>query len=271
VLHAEPFAGTSESGHYLVSDQQNFVTIANIPNHWPVFFRRCDYAPSSHDRFAYESGYAPRATFLPDDILDMAGTLDIAIGVVRTEWTTVAVWRKTVNNARNGRFVSPVSVITSAGHGSVCGSVVGTVAGDDFALACYDAGHFHSALDGFSATGGKKAFIQIAGSDISQQFSGLSAYLSGELRVDARQPVELVLYCLYNWPAGMAEVAEDELGGEIQVFLPIGVIEAVAFPMVHQQRIQALLDGPWRQYVLSFVISYSFQAQFLFLHDPFLR
>jgi len=105
--------------------------------------------------------------------------------------------------------------------------MVGTVARDDLVAAGERARHLDGVLVGLGAAIGEEAHLQVAGRHLGQQPAQRAARLVGEARRDVAQLGGLLLDRRDYAGVLVAQVAVDELRGEIEVALA-GVVPEVA-------------------------------------------
>src|SRR6266851_6785915 len=239
MLGGKPFAGAAKSAHHFVVDHQDAVFVAERAKLWIVIVRRNQQAVRTGDAL-HENGRNGVRPFHLDDFFDMRNTFAMAGFYFLPERTTIAIGIEDANDSWHSRLDWPTPRITRGGHRTHGGTVIGTVASDDFVPAGEESRHLHGVFVGFRAAQREKCFRQA--SYFRQFLAELAAWFGRKAWSCKTQLVHLFLDGFQHFGMLMPDIQVDELRAEIQPAIVITVPKPNALASLHVNGIRCRLN-----------------------------
>src|SRR5712671_2887358 len=248
MLGGKPFTGAAKSAHHLVVDHQDAVFVAERAKFWIVIVRRNQQAVRTGDALD-KNGRDGIRPFHLDDFFDVRNTFAMAGFYFLPERTTIAIGIEDANDSWQAGLDWPTPRITRGGHRTHSGTVIGTIASDDFVAAGRESGHLHGVFVGFRAAQREKCFRQAG--NRGKFLSQLAAWLGGKAWSCKTQLVHLFLDGFQHFWMLMTNVQVDELRAEIQPAIVIAVPKPNALTSLHVNGIRCRLNRPREHRVLA--------------------
>src|ERR1700693_1748624 len=213
MLGGKPFTGAAKSAHHFVVDHQDAVFVAKRAELRIVIVGRNQQAVRTGDAL-HKNGRDGIRPFHLDDFFDVRNTFAVAGFYFLPEWTTIAIGIEDANDSWHSGLDWPTPRITRGGHRTHRGTVIGTIASDDFVAAGNQPGHLHGVFVGFRA-------------------AQRAAWFVGKAWSCKTQLVHLFLDGFQHFWMLMTNVQVDELRAEIQPAIVITIPKPNALASFH--------------------------------------
>ena len=243
-VDGEPLAAAAEAGHHLVGDQQHAELVADRPHPGQVAVRGDQDAVGADHRLRDDRGDRVRALDhqrVPQ-VLQGPGAL-LGLGL-RVEGRPVEVGTPVVDDTGRTRFGGPPPRVAGQGDRPGGGPVVGAVRGEHLVPTGVQPGHPDGVLVRLGAAVGEEHAVEVARRQLRDQSRRLAAGVVGEAGCDRGQPPRLLLDRRHQSGVLEADVEVDQLGGEVEVPVPVVVPEVRAQATGEGQGIDLVLRRP---------------------------
>ena len=239
----EPPAGTAETGHHFVEDEQDPVAVAHLADRAQVALRRHDDAVRARDRLE-DDGSDSLRVLVGEHLLEVrSARADRArIGVARR--TAVLVRIQEPDDPRDPRLGGPAPSVAGQRGGSRGRAVVGAIARDHLLAARVPARELDRALVRLRTAVREERPRQVARRHLGEESGELAAGVVRELRADRAEPLSLLLDRGHEPRVLVPDVQADRLGAEVEIPLPVVVPETTALAARHRDRVELRLDRP---------------------------
>src|SRR5215831_208004 len=217
VIDGEPLAGSSESGHDLVGNNQDAVLVAYFAHALHVAIGRNENAIRAGDGFEDEGGDRLRS-FELDDLFDHVERFLSRVGfavnaVVRIEYA---------DNARNARLGCPSAGIARQADRSGGRAVIRTITRNDLVATGVKTRDLDGVLIGLGPAIGEEESVDVARSDFSELRTEAGTRLSCHERIGIAQRLRLLVNSLDDALVTVSDVDRHQLAVEVDETLPIG-------------------------------------------------
>ena len=160
------------------------------------------------------------------------------------EGRAVEVGAPEVHDPGHARLGRPAAGVAGEHDRAARGAMVAAVGGEHLVPAGVQAGHPDRVLVGVRAAVGEEDLVEVTGRELGQEAGGLGAHVVGEGRRDGALPSGVLLDRGDELGVLVADVDVDQLGGEVEVLLPLVVPEVRAAGVCDGQRVDLGLRGP---------------------------
>ena len=236
VLDGEPLSGSPESGHHLVGDEDDAVTVADLANTGQVTGRGDHDARRAGHRLKDDRRDGRRPLMGDETLKIVQRALGFLLLVLRVERRTVEEGAVEVDDAGGAVVAGIAARVPGQVDGGVGSAVIRAVPGEHLAPAGVQTGHPHGVLHGVGAGVGEEHMVQIAGRALGDQPRGLRPGGVHVLRGDRAQLGGLLGDRGDDLRMLVADVGEDQLPGEVQQPVALAVPDVGPFRRQHRHR-----------------------------------
>ena len=218
----EPLSGPAEPRHDLVADQEHPVPVADLAQARVVLRRGDDPGVAPRDGLHDDRGDRLRVLEL-DDLADVVGAVDLAGRVAQAKRAPVAERVLHHHGPPDPGLDALPPRISGHGQRARGRAVVTPAPGDHLLASRRQPGHPHRGLVGRGPPGREEHVVEIAGRDLRHGAGQPAPLLVRELGSDVAQVGRLGLDRAHHPRVPEPQVQVHQLGGEVEVALPLGV------------------------------------------------
>ena len=170
-------------------------------------------------------------TFHLNDFFNVGDALAMAGFHFLAEGAAITVGIEDAHDSGNPRFDGPAARIAGGGHGAHGGTMVRTIAGDNFFAASEELGHFHGVFIGFGPAEGEECFGEAG--DFGEFLAEEAARFGGETGTGEAEFIDLFLDGFEHFGMLVADIEVDELRAEVQPAMVVAVPKPNALTALH--------------------------------------
>ncbi len=243
VLTRKPAAGSAESRHHLVEDEQDPVPVAHVPNRLEVAVGgRDDSVRSGHG--LQEDRCDGLRTFVLEDLLEMRGARADRARIGVPGRTAVRVRIEHADDAGHPRLVRPAARVARQGDSAERRAVVGAIPRDDLVSPRIQARELDRVLVGLGPRVRQERHGEVARRHLGQKASEPRSGLVRHRRPDRAEPVRLLLDRGDDLRVLMSDVDVHELRREVEIALPVVIPEVAPLRPGNRDRVDRVLHRP---------------------------
>ena len=252
LFDAEPFfTGAAPTGLDFVGDEKAAVFFYDFEDYLEIFLWGSDEAADALNGFGDEGGDVAAGGGL-DEIFDVVGACDFAVGIFEVKRAAVAVGINSVGDANADDTCFAVRRVGGDSLGERRAAGVGVAECDDVVAAGGHAGEQDGGLVGFAAGVGEETLLQVTGSDVGDFFGECDDVFVGVEGGGVLESMHLSSDFIGNLWIAVADGDGEDAAEKVEVFVSLDVIDILHFAPVGYERLLKVVGdrGPEIFFVL---------------------